>query len=159
MVESFQQSIVGVEFAMPPFISSDLQMEWKTFRRYITSLLKEDMNDQLKELSTCPMLETRCPSLGILAKVCLTLPVGTASVERSFLQMKKIKKSESPGRCQSFSSGEVNLSHRMKIAIESPQTLSHHEKNKQIVDVGLESQEEELLLNVNFYCCIDLLII
>ena len=72
---------------MPPFNSSDLQMEWKTFRRYISNQPKEDMNEQLNKLSTSSMLETLCPSLSILVRVCLTLPVGTASVERSFLQM------------------------------------------------------------------------
>ena len=85
------ESTVGVEFAMPPFISSDLQTEWKTFGRYVTNQPKENMNEQLKELSTSSMLETVCPSLSILAKVCPTLPVGTASVERSFSKMNMIK--------------------------------------------------------------------
>ena len=49
------------------------------------------MNEQLKELSPSSMLETMCPSLSILAKVCLTLPEGTASVERFFSQIKMIK--------------------------------------------------------------------
>ena len=51
------ESIVGVEFAKPSFISSDLRKEWKTFRRYITNQPKEDINEQLKELSTNSMLE------------------------------------------------------------------------------------------------------
>ena len=76
---------------MPPFIFFDLQMDWKTFLRYITNQAKEDMNEQLKELSTSSMLETMCPSLSSLAKVCLTLPAATASVECSFSQMEIIK--------------------------------------------------------------------
>ena len=32
------------------------------------------MNEQLKEFSTNSMLETMCPSLSALAKVCLTIP-------------------------------------------------------------------------------------
>lgn len=38
----------------------------------------------LKELATNSMLHTICPSLSTLAKVCLTIPVGTTSVEHSF---------------------------------------------------------------------------
>ena len=78
---------------MPPFISSDLQTEGKSFPRYITNLPKKDMNEQLKKLSTSSMLETMCPSMCALAKVCLTLPVGIASVEheRSFSQIRMVK--------------------------------------------------------------------
>ena len=61
-----------------------------------------------------------------LTTVCLTLSVGTASVECSLPQMKKNPIEESPGR--------INLSHLMKIAIESPQTLSEEEL-EQVVDV------------------------
>ena len=43
---------------MPALVSSDLPTEWKTFRRYITNQPKEDLNQQLKELSTNSMLET-----------------------------------------------------------------------------------------------------
>ena len=50
------------------------------------------MNEQLKEMSTNMMQESMCLSLSTLAKLCVTIPVGTASVERSFLQMKMIKK-------------------------------------------------------------------
>ena len=80
----------------------------------------EDINKQLKELSTNSMLEIMCPGLGTLANVCLTIPVGTASVERSFSQMKMIK-------TRLRSRLEANLSHLMKISIESPETLSDEE--------------------------------
>ena len=46
------------------------------------------MNMQLKELSVSSML---CTGLSILAKVCFTIPVDTASVQDYFSQMKKIK--------------------------------------------------------------------
>ena len=49
------------------------------------------MNGQLKELPTSSLLETMYPSLSTLVKVCLTLPVGTASVESSFSQMKMLE--------------------------------------------------------------------
>ena len=60
-------------------------------------------------------------NLSILANVCLTIPVGTASVEHSFSQMKMIK-SRLRNRL-----GEANLSYLMKIALESPETLSDEE--------------------------------
>ena len=49
-------------------------------------------------------------------KICLTIPIGTASVERSFSQMKMIK-TRLRNRL-----GEKSLSHLMKIAIESPRS-------------------------------------
>ena len=84
------ETVVGDEFLMPAVItsSSDLPTEWKTFRRYITNQPREDIKEQLKELSTNPMMQTMFPNLSILANVCLTIPVGTASVERSFSHMK-----------------------------------------------------------------------
>ena len=72
------------------------------------------------------MLEILCPGLNTLAKVCLTIPVGTASVECSFSQMKMIK-TQLRNRL-----GEANLLHLMKI--ESPETLSDAEL-EQIVDL------------------------
>ena len=57
------------------------------------------------------------PSLNTLANVCLSIPVGTVSVEWSFLQMKMIKT-----RLRNCI-GETSLSYLMKIAIESPEKL------------------------------------
>ena len=70
------------------------------------------MNEQLKELSTNSMPETMCPSLSTLAKVCLTIPVGTACVERSFLQMKMKKKKN---RLRNHL-GDTNLSHLRRLS-------------------------------------------
>ena len=87
------ETVVGDEFLMPAVItsSSDLPTEWKTFRRYITNQPREDIKEQLKELSTNSMMQTMFPNLSILANVCLTIPIGTASVERSFSHMKMVK--------------------------------------------------------------------
>ena len=49
------------------------------------------MGVQLQELVTNDMLKTMFPSLNTLANVCLSIPVGTASVEWSFSEMKMIK--------------------------------------------------------------------
>ena len=55
------------------------------------------------------------PNLHKLAAICLTLPVSTASVERSFSHMKQIKT-----RLQNRMEQQSLL---MKVAIESPETL------------------------------------
>ena len=74
------------------------------------------------------MMQTMFPNLSTLANVCLTIPVGTASVERSFSHMKMVK---SRLRNQL---GEADLSYLMKIELESPDALSDEEL-EQIVTV------------------------
>ena len=105
------EKVVGDEFLLPAVItsSSDLPTEWKTFRRYITNQPREDIKEQLKELSTNSMMQTMFPNLSIPAKVCLTIPVGTASVECSFSHMKMVK-SHLRNRL-----GEANLSYLMEL--------------------------------------------
>ncbi len=111
------KSVEGEEFTVPALVSSDIRTEWVTFRRYITTRPKEDNTKLLMELATNSMLVQMFPHLSDLAKVCLSIPVGTASVERSFSQMKMIKT-----RLRSRL-GEQNLAHLMRIAIEMPEEL------------------------------------
>lgn len=125
------KTVIGEQFTMPPTIPSDLSIEWKSFRRYLTKQLKDDLSQQLKELATSDMLQIMCPGLSTLAKICMTIPVKTASVERSFSQMKMIK------TCLRNRLGEDNLSNLMKIAIESPESLAD-EDLEQIIDVWNE---------------------
>ena len=108
---------------MPAVItsSSDLPTEWKTFRRYITNQPREDIMEQLKELSTNSMMQTMFPNLRIIANVFLIIPVGTASVERSFSHMEMVK-----FRLRNLL-GEANLLYLMKIALESPAASSDEE--------------------------------
>ncbi len=111
------KSVEGEEFTVPALVSSDIRTEWVTFRRYIATRPKEDNTKLLMELATNSMLVQMFPHLSDLAKVCLSIPVGTASVERSFSQMKMIKT-----RLRSRL-GEQNLAHLMRIAIEMPEEL------------------------------------
>ena len=74
------------------------------------------------------MMQTMFPNLSILANLSLTIPVGTASVERSFSHMKMVKY-----RLRNRL-GEANLSYLMKIAMESSEALSDEEL-EQIVTV------------------------
>ena len=69
-------------------------------------------------LASNTMLKTMFPNLHKLASINLTLPVATASMERSFSQMKLIKT-----RLRN-SLSESSISHLMKIGIESPDTLT-----------------------------------
>ena len=66
--------------------------------------------------------------LSNIGAICLSIPVTTASVERSFSQMKLIK------ICLRSSLNDKSLSNLMKIALESPDELtdSHLEE---VVDV------------------------
>ncbi len=73
---------------------------------------------QLKELVSSNMLKAMFPNLHKMASIGLTIPVSTASVERSFSQMKLIK------TCLRNALSDCSLSHLMKIAIEAPEVLS-----------------------------------
>ena len=100
----------------------------ENIQRYIPNQLREDFKEQLKELSTNSMMQTMLPNFSIPANVCLTIPVGTVSVERSFSHMKMVK-SRLRNRL-----GEANLSYLMKIVLESPEALADEEL-EQIVTV------------------------
>ena len=76
------------------------------------------MKAQLKELGSNDMIKTLFPNLSKIGAICLSIPVTTASVERSFSQMKLIKT-----RLRS-SLNDKSLSNLMKIALESPDELT-----------------------------------
>ena len=74
------------------------------------------------------MLATMLPNLHKLASIGLTIPASTASVERSFSQMKFIKT-----RLRNRIT-EYGLSGLMRIAIESPKTLTEQDV-EEILDI------------------------
>lgn len=108
----------GEEYEKKALITTEVCAEWMTFCHYLSKQPKEDMASQLNNFVTTEMLKTMFPNLNMLANVCMTIPVGTASVERSFSQMKMIK-THLRNRL-----GEKSLSYLMKIGIESPKKLS-----------------------------------
>ena len=122
------QTIDGEEYLKKALISPELHTEWKTFRQFFSKHPEEDMKLQLKELVTNAMLVLMFPNLNALVNICLAIPVSTASVERSFSQMKMIKT-----RLRSRI-GASSLSQLTKIAIESPEKLSDDDL-EQIVKV------------------------
>ena len=76
------------------------------------------MKAQLKELASNDMIKTLFPNLSKIGAICLSTPVTTASVERSFSQMKLIKTH------LRSSLNDKSLSNLMKIALESPDELT-----------------------------------
>jgi len=108
----------GDKYTKEALIFPEIQTEWKTFRSYLSKQPKETLYLQLTELTTSDMLRVMFPNISTLANICLSIPVSTASVERSFSQMKLIK-TRIRNRI-----GQSGLSYLMKIAIETPEKLS-----------------------------------
>ena len=104
----------GTDFVQERMISAEVSTEWKT---YLPLLSKQngDLKSQLKELISNETMIALLPNLHKLDAFCLTLPVSTASVERSFSHMKQIKT-----RLRN-AMGEQSLSNLMKVTIESPE--------------------------------------
>ena len=76
------------------------------------------MKAQLKEPASNNMIKTLFPNLSKIGAICLSIPVTTASVERSFSQM-KLNKTHLRS-----SLNDKSLSNLMKIALESPDELT-----------------------------------
>ena len=126
--EKVAETLDGEETVRQALISADVSTKWKTYRQYLVKEPKENMKLQLKELAANWMLKTMFPSLNVLARISLAIPVTTASVERSFSQMKLIQT-----RLRS-SLKDSSLSHLMKIAIETTNKLTESELEA-IVDI------------------------
>ena len=109
-------------------ISSELRTEWKAFRNYLSKQPRGTLQSQLKELDTNEMLQTMFPNLSTLSNICLAIPISTASVERSFSQIKLIK-TRLRNRI-----GESSLSYLMKISMETPERLSDNDLEN-IIDI------------------------
>ena len=103
-------------------------MEEFNYRRFVAQQPKESIGEQLQELVTNDMMGAMYHNLKLLATVCLTMPVTTASVERSLSKMKLIK-SHLRNRLS-----ERSLSHLMKVALEAPEQLSDNDL-EQIVNI------------------------
>ena len=82
------KSFEGTKFAKAAIVSSHLSTEWKTYRQLLIKQPKDDISMQLKVLLTTDMLIALFPILHKLATICLSIPISTASAERSFSDMK-----------------------------------------------------------------------
>ena len=83
---------------------------------------------QLKELLTNDMLIALFPNLHKLATICLSIPISTASAERTFSDMKLIR-----NRLRNRLT-ELSLSNSMKIAIEFPEKMTDSDL-EEIIDM------------------------
>ena len=101
------------------------EAEWKIFRRILYSQYKDSSNldstTGLQKVTSSLLndgtLNAGFPNLANLASIALVLPVTTATVERSFSDMKLVKT-----RLRSRM-GEDTLEHAMRVCIEGPDTL------------------------------------
>ena len=122
------ETVDGEETVKAAMISTEIRTEWKTFRQLLVKQPQDTTASQLKELFSNDMLKAMFPNLNKIASIGLTIPVSTASVERSFSQMKMIKT-----RLRN-SLSDCSLSHLMRITIEAPEVLSESDL-EEIVDV------------------------
>ena len=85
------QTSLGEPTVKKALISSEIHTEWISYRRFMAMKPKENMKSQLTDMVSNDMLTTMFPNLHTIATISLSIPVATASVERSFFQMKLIK--------------------------------------------------------------------
>lgn len=103
----------------PPDIDpAKTRVEWQAFKLVMSSEYQDSsFQDMLVSLMMKAMAKALYPNILFLMQVCLTLPVSTATVERSFSDMKQIKT-----RLRS-NLLPASLSHLMRVAIEGPNRL------------------------------------
>ena len=102
------------------------EAEWKIFRRILFTQHRSD-------------LVAGFPNLASLAKLAVVLPVTTATVERSFSDMKLIKT-----RLRSRL-GEETLNHTMRISIEGPDKLNSEDLDS-IIQYWKEKKTRKLMI-------------
>ena len=103
----------------------------------------------LKKLATDSMLVEMFPHLGDLARVCLSIPVGTASVEQGFSQIKMVKT-----RLRDCL-GEQKLAHLMRmhnycILIRAPLGEPSKKCSLENVNNGVQISSPQLLLSKRY---------
>ena len=119
--DKFALTLNDEETVKTAVISPEVHTEWITFRTLLAKKPEDSIALQLKELITNEMLVTMFPNLQKIASIGLTLPVSTASVERSFAQMKLIE------TCLRNFLTEDRLTKLMRIAMESSDQLTQDE--------------------------------
>ena len=117
----------GITYKSPPLLEhKELESEWKVFRRALYREKKiimwsnnlstsPSMQAVLQSMQTSEAYKGIFPQTFSLLNIILSLPIGTATVERSFSDMKMIKT-----RLRNRLS-DCNLSRLMLIAIEGPE--------------------------------------
>ena len=140
---------VETHTSKPLVDASELLSEWKIFRRALvvekkslmerknSPILSPTMQDILEEMMKSKTYEGVFPETWKLLNIMMALPVSTATVERTFSQMKLIK------TCLRNRLSDSNLEHLMKIAIEGP-SISNVDFNE-ILDIFKQKNRRILL--------------
>ena len=140
------QTSLGEPTVKKALISSEIHTEWISYQRFMAMKPKEKMKSQLTDIVSNDMLTTMFPNLHTIATISLSIPVATASVERSFSQMKLIKKR----LCSSLK--DTSLSHLMKIAIESPNELTDSDLDEIVEVWNRKNRKSFSLINDSISC-------
>ena len=85
------ETLDGISTNREAIITPDISTEWKSYRQLLVNKPESEMKAQLMQLVSHGMIKTLFPSLSKIGAICLSIPVTTASVERSFSHMKLIK--------------------------------------------------------------------
>jgi hypothetical protein len=101
--------------------ASDLTAEWRILRRIPTDLSDQKNIELAASSDKCAMF----PTFSVVVRKLLLLPIGTASVERSFSTMNRILSSE---RCRLLPSHCCQL---MQLSIEGQALPDVHESTEQ----------------------------
>ncbi len=111
-----------MKLSAPDIDEQQTVAEWKIFRRILfTNYRESSCSDVLSDLLTNHTLKAGFPYLERLASLCVVLPVTTATVERSFSDMKLVKTT-----LRSRLSEET-LDQAMRVCIEGPDKISYRE--------------------------------
>ena len=124
-----QAEFGGKTYTSPPLVDSEeILSEWRLIKRAFAkqkkALMKKNqlsksptLQEIKMEMESCDGYADICPEIIKLLNILLVLPVGTASVERSFSQMKLVKT-----RLRSRIN-DRNLARLMRIATEGPELV------------------------------------
>ena len=137
-----EQTLVfdGVEVRDNPIIDSvSTREEWHVFRNFMSNSGFDSLISLGQHVLNSTVHQKSFPNVMKLLEIAVTLPVGTATVERSFSDMKLIKT-----RLRSHLT-EESLAHLMRITIEGPEKLSLTQLHE-VLDIWKNMRTRRLLL-------------
>ena len=128
------------KLSTPDVVSEETEAEWKIFRRILsTNFSSSSLSEVLTSITTNETLKAGFPNLERLAALAMVLPVTTATVERSFSNMKLVKT-----RLRSWL-GEDTLDQALRVCIEGPARLGKKELEV-IINHWKEQKHRKLIL-------------
>ena len=128
------------KFSVPDIDMDQTEAEWKIFRRILfTNFREANVSYVLTSLLQNDTLKAGFPNLERLASIAIVLPVTTATVERSFSDMKLIK-TRLRNRL-----GEYSLDQAMRVCIEGPERLTE-EMLELIIDNWKDKKNRKIIV-------------